>query len=236
MIFGTEHPQCTPPSQLPYTPQPQAAAPFVAPYPVNPISTVPSGMNYIPQIPMPTLTTSSPVPMSCSYTMPTVPTSFPDLHSKTVSQLQAFNAEEHILAEYSLNLPQMKKLQVDRLDLCNANEDLAKINLRKKPYLESQKEELRQKYEILEQLRKQFDIDCQKQQTLSERYNPSNLLTHLKIASAEAEEESEKIADLFLDKQIDIESFVQQFMEKRKLCHTRKGKEEKLMQLADRRY
>ncbi|XP_077865682.1 vacuolar protein sorting-associated protein 37A-like [Saccoglossus kowalevskii] len=68
------------------------------------------------------------------------------------------------------------------------------------------------------------------------RYNPSNLLTHLKIASAEAEEESEKIADLFLDKQIDIESFVQQFMEKRKLCHTRKGKEEKLMQMADRRY
>ncbi|XP_077984144.1 vacuolar protein sorting-associated protein 37A-like [Glandiceps talaboti] len=246
MVYGADATMQSPSSQLPYPAQPpQGHMPYPA-YPANPVaSTTPSHMgtgnipSYLPQVPMPTFpTTSSPIPLSCTYVMPTVPASFPDLKGKTTAELQLLNDEsdEYQIIQYFRDLPQVKQLQTDRQDLCNANEDLAKSNIRKKPELEARKSKLLEKCNELTKLRRKFDEDCQKQQKLNERFSAGVILANLKVASMEAEEESDKIADLFLDKKLDIETFVQQFMDKRKLSHVRKGKEEKLHQMMPGRY
>ncbi|XP_070554143.1 vacuolar protein sorting-associated protein 37A-like [Ptychodera flava] len=248
IVFGQEQTPQSSASQLPYQPQPHAPAPYPA-YPINPVamatavSSSPSSSaggsipSNLPQMPMPTLpVSSSPVPMSSSYIMPPVPNSFPELRNKTTAELKELNDDKYKIIQYFGELPQVKKLQTDRQDLCNASEDIAKSNIRKGPNLESKKEHLLQKYDELTDLRREFDINCQKQQQLNERYNPGAILTNLRVASMEAEEESDKIADLFLEKKLDIDTFVQQFMDKRKLSHERKGKEEKLQQMLQVRY
>lgn len=53
----------------------------------------------------------------------------------------------------------------------------------------------------------------------------------LQTAAAEAEENSEAINTKFLDKEIPIDEFLEQFMATRKLMHLRKLKTEKMIEL-----
>lgn len=60
-------------------------------------------------------------------------------------------------------------------------------------------------------------------------------LALLQTAAAEMEEESDKIASKFLDGSLDIEDFLQQFTETRKLMHLRKVKADKMSELITQR-
>lgn len=85
-------------------------------------------------------------------------------------------------------------------------------------------------------------------QTLSEKYSPRNikvigiwasswiwnvlflLQDQLKSAAKIADAETEKIANAFLNGEIDVEKFLQTYLNSRKLTQMRKTKEEKLSQ------
>lgn len=56
----------------------------------------------------------------------------------------------------------------------------------------------------------------------------------LRLAAEKAELECEKIADKFLNGELDIDKFVSLFTQSRSLCQTRKTKEEKLSQQLER--
>nr|XP_060511743.1 vacuolar protein sorting-associated protein 37A [Panthera onca] len=58
----------------------------------------------------------------------------------------------------------------------------------------------------------------------------SALQARLKVAAHEAEEESDNIAEDFLEGKTEIDDFLSSFMEKRTICHCRRAKEEKLQQ------
>lgn len=60
---------------------------------------------------------------------------------------------------------------------------------------------------------------------------PETALALLQAAAAEAEENSEAINTKFLEKEIPIDEFLEQFMTSRKLMHLRKLKTEKMMEL-----
>jgi len=83
-------------------------------------------------------------------------------------------------------------------------------------------------------LKRDFANSSQKQKELTEVLSITAIRTQLEIAAAEAEEESEAIADEFLSKKITPEEFIQKFLEKRKLCHSRRAKEEKIRHLHTR--
>lgn len=66
------------------------------------------------------------------------------------------------------------------------------------------------------------------QQVASEKLAPANIQESLLICAAQSEEESEKIAENFLQKRIDVDAFLGEYLEKRIETHLRKFKGERL--------
>lgn len=61
--------------------------------------------------------------------------------------------------------------------------------------------------------------------------NQDTALALLQTAAAESEEESDKIVKQFLDKELQVDGFLEQFMLSRKIMHLRKLKAEKMNDL-----
>ncbi|XP_061440171.1 vacuolar protein sorting-associated protein 37A [Rhineura floridana] len=165
-----------------------------------------------------------------SYKMPDVPDAFPELLELSKSQLTDMNEQEDILLEQFVNLPQLKQVINDKDDLVNSIEELAKKNLLLEPSLETKRHAVLDKYEQLNQLKASFEKKMQRQHELSESCSASALQARLKVAAHEAEEESDTIAEDFLEGKTEIDDFLSSFMEKRTICHCRRAKEEKLQQ------
>uniref|UniRef100_A0A8C9DH87 VPS37A subunit of ESCRT-I n=1 Tax=Prolemur simus TaxID=1328070 RepID=A0A8C9DH87_PROSS len=164
------------------------------------------------------------------YKMPDVPDAFPELSELSVSQLTDMNEQEEILLEQFLTLPQLKKIIADKDDLVKSIEELARKNLLLEPSLEAKRQTVLDKYELLTQMKSAFEKKMQRQHELSESCSASALQARLKVAAHEAEEESDNIAEDFLEGKTEIDDFLSSFMEKRTICHCRRAKEEKLQQ------
>lgn len=61
--------------------------------------------------------------------------------------------------------------------------------------------------------------------------NQETALALLQTAAAESEEESEGIFNKFLDKELQVDGFLEKFMESRKVMHLRRLKAEKMNEL-----
>uniref|UniRef100_A0A803V1N9 VPS37A subunit of ESCRT-I n=1 Tax=Ficedula albicollis TaxID=59894 RepID=A0A803V1N9_FICAL len=165
-----------------------------------------------------------------TYKMPDVPDTFPELSELSISQLTSMNEQEEVLLEQFVTLPQLKQVITDRDELVKSIEELAKKNLLLEPSLEAKRQTVLDKYEQLTQMKAAFEKKMQRQHELSESCSPSALQARLKVAAHEAEEESDTIAEDFLEGKTEIDDFLSSFMEKRTLCHCRRAKEEKLQQ------
>ncbi|XP_048385607.1 vacuolar protein sorting-associated protein 37A [Stegostoma tigrinum] len=232
----------------PYSPQ---GYPFIAPYPTQE-STVPclpdsvTGPGFSssrPAAPAYGLITDLPLPVPSadsseqlglnghSYKMPDLPDYFAELHELSTTQLTDLNENEVLLLEHFISLPLLKQICTDKDNLINYIEELAKKNLQLEPKLEAERQELLDKYDQLTQLRSNFEKKLQRQHELSESCSFNALQARLKVAAHQAEEESDVIADEFLEGKVEIDDFLSSFMEKRTLCHCRRAKEEKLQHL-----
>ncbi|XP_034628664.1 vacuolar protein sorting-associated protein 37A isoform X1 [Trachemys scripta elegans] len=231
----------------PYTPQ---GFPFLPPYPSQEtnrsIASVPvadSGYTtdkpaapsygLITDLPLPVPTTEALLQVGqngFTYKMPDVPDAFPELSELSIPQLTDMNEQEDILLEQFVNLPQLKQIIMDKDDLVKSIEELAKKNLLLEPSLEAKRQTVLDKYEQLTQMKATFEKKMQRQHELSESCSSSALQARLKVAAHEAEEESDTIAEDFLEGKMEIDDFLSSFMEKRTICHCRRAKEEKLQQ------
>ncbi|XP_064418738.1 vacuolar protein sorting-associated protein 37A isoform X1 [Latimeria chalumnae] len=165
-----------------------------------------------------------------SYRMPDIPETFSELSERSISQLKDLNDQDNLLLEQLVDLPQLKQVMTDRDDLVKSIEKLAKMNLLLEPKLEAQRQDLLEKYEHLNDTKTAFEKKMQRQHELSESCSLSTMQARLKVAAHQAEEESDTIADEFLEGKVEIDDFLSSFMEKRTLCHCRRAKEEKLQQ------
>ncbi|GAB6033277.1 hypothetical protein CHUAL_012877 [Chamberlinius hualienensis] len=155
---------------------------------------------------------------------------FPELKTFSTKQLQELQNDDEKLQEYIERLHIVKKINTERDELCGINEELAKENISKEPILEAKKKNLLELVDEISNLRHQFDDLSHKYQILSDQYSPSSIQESLKFAALQAEDESEHIAQSFLEGKIEIEEFLPKFMERRILSHNRKAKEERLNQ------
>lgn len=183
-------------------------------------------------LPVPTADTSVQISQNgFGYRMPDVPDEFPELSELSVSQLTDMNEQEEILLEQFLTLPQLKQVITDKDNLVRSIEELARKNLLLEPSLEAKRQTVLDKYELLTQMKSTFEKKMQRQHELSESCSASALQARLKVAAHEAEEESDNIAEDFLEGKTEIDDFLSSFMEKRTVCHCRRAKEEKLQQV-----
>ncbi|XP_057608442.1 vacuolar protein sorting-associated protein 37A isoform X3 [Chionomys nivalis] len=185
-------------------------------------------------LPLPVPTTESSAPINQNgfgYKMPDIPDAFPELSELSVSQLTDMNEQEDVLLEQFLTLPQLKQIITDKEDLVKSIEELARKNLLLEHSLETKRQTVLDKYELLIQMKSTFEKKMQRQHELSESCSASALQARLKVAAHEAEEESDNIAEEFLEGKTEIDDFLSSFKEKRTICHCRRAKEEKLHQV-----
>lgn len=164
------------------------------------------------------------------YKMPEIPESFPELSEMNLIQLSNLSESEDVLLELFVSLPQLKQVTSDKEELITNIVEMAKKNLQAEPQLEGKRQEMLYKFEQLTQMKSTFETRLQRQHELSESCSLSALQARLKVAAHQAEEESEDMAENFLEGRADIDEFLTSFMEKRTLCHSRRAKEEKLQQ------
>lgn len=84
------------------------------------------------------------------------------------------------------------------------------------------------KVEKVTVLKARYDNLIQQYNKLSIVFTPDHIKECLKISADESHEDSEKIAEDFLNRKIDVERFLSTYVECRKLGQARRTKEEKL--------
>ncbi|XP_064322271.1 vacuolar protein sorting-associated protein 37B isoform X2 [Phalacrocorax carbo] len=112
-----------------------------------------------------------------------------------------------------------------------SNRSLAEGNLLYQPKLESLKSNLTEKYRELQVLFEAYQIKKTKLDRQSSSASLETLLALLQTEGAKIEEDTENMAEKFLDGEIPLDSFIDEYQSKRKLAHLRRVKIEKLQEM-----
>ncbi|KAL5017071.1 hypothetical protein ScPMuIL_006660 [Solemya velum] len=159
--------------------------------------------------------------------------------NEAVSILQHLNKEElkqlleseSKLDDLIYDLQQVKTLGVDKEMLIASNKSLAEYNISQQPRFTELKNRLGTVYEEVNQLKTVLAKDIAKLDGDGDRQSLDTILAVLQTAAAEAEENSEILADDLFNKKVEVDSFVPDYIQIRKTAHTRKVQAEKMSEL-----
>ncbi|XP_021925725.1 vacuolar protein sorting-associated protein 37B isoform X2 [Zootermopsis nevadensis] len=130
----------------------------------------------------------------------------------------------------------IKDFEAEKEMLMARNRSLAEFNLSKEPQLAKGKQCLQVLSETGATLCQRIEnkVSLHKQQ--SSDTTAETTLALLQTAAAESEEESEAIAEKFLEGNLEIDSFLEQFTARRKLTHLRRVKADKMAEILTRQH
>ncbi|KAJ7425181.1 VPS37C, ESCRT-I subunit [Pitangus sulphuratus] len=128
-------------------------------------------------------------------------------------------------------IPQVQELQLEREMALASNRSLAEQNLKFQAPLESGRSDLSRKYLELQELAGRCREQKKKLEKSSAALQPQTLLELLQVESQKIEEESEKMAEKFLEGEVPLETFLEQFSSMRRLSHLRRVRVEKLQEI-----
>ncbi|KAI4465138.1 williams-beuren syndrome critical region protein-related [Holotrichia oblita] len=155
---------------------------------------------------------------------------FPELNTYSLEDLEFLNESEERRGEFLENLQQTHDMNKTLDDMISLVEELADLNLSKEKQLEELQKDIELRIQEITKLAFENERLNITFQNLSDKYSPENIKDQLKLAAESSEVESEKIADVFLKGGIDVDKFVNLYIQSRTLTQTRKTKEEKLSQ------
>ncbi|XP_034933807.1 vacuolar protein sorting-associated protein 37A-like [Chelonus insularis] len=154
---------------------------------------------------------------------------FPELNNLSNEELiELRNDQESLddfLYEHSEKIKNINSLIDETIDDV---EKLASDNLSKETELKALRDEVASKINTVSELKARYDNLIQQYNKLSQVFTPDHIKECLKRAADESHEQSEKIAESFLEQKIDVERFLSTYIECRKLGQARRTKEEKL--------
>ncbi|KAM8807440.1 vacuolar protein sorting-associated protein 37C [Eudromia elegans] len=153
------------------------------------------------------------------------------LKNRTVEELRELqdNAEE--IERLALESREVQELQLEREMALAANRSLAEQNLKFQSPLETGRADLSSKYEELQKLAERCKEQKAKLENFAAALHPQALLDLLQVESQKIEEESENMAEKFLEGEVPLETFLEQFSVMRKLSHLRRVRVEKLQEM-----
>uniref|UniRef100_A0A1B6LMU0 VPS37 C-terminal domain-containing protein n=1 Tax=Graphocephala atropunctata TaxID=36148 RepID=A0A1B6LMU0_9HEMI len=157
-----------------------------------------------------------------------VSVAFPELNNLSVSELELLNSNNDCLDEFVDSLPVMKGVDRVMEEWITRNEEVAKETLSKEGQLEELRAAVGEKLQTACQLKARHETLSQEYQRLADRYSPQSIREHVKRAAMKSDEESEHIAEQFLHGDMDLDTFLSAYTQKRMLSYCRKTKEEKL--------
>ncbi|XP_075218398.1 vacuolar protein sorting 37B [Lycorma delicatula] len=129
----------------------------------------------------------------------------------------------------------LKDIETDKEMLMASNRSLAEFNLSLEPIFSKEKHQIQELSETGDAIFRRVEEKIKELNEKSGCQNLETALALLQAAAAEMEEESEAIAEKFLEADLDVESFLEQFTTRRKIMHLRKVKTDKMSEMVNRR-
>lgn len=160
----------------------------------------------------------------------TVSLSFPTLKDLSTAQLQDLNDNSQLLNSYIETLNIHSSINAKIGELIEQNEILALENMKREPELNHLKEELCSLHESLQEYKNRYEQLSSEYKQCCEKYNPHRIIERIRQSVAEIDEEGEKIAESFLTGELDLETFLVDYVNHRNISHSRKVKDDKLTQ------
>ncbi|KAI8504851.1 Vacuolar protein sorting-associated protein 37B [Branchiostoma belcheri] len=160
--------------------------------------------------------------------------SFELLNHLNREELQRMLSDDDRIQDLVSDHESVKSLQLEREMLLASNRSLAEFNLEREPELVAGRQKLSRAHQEAAELRVLYDEKKQRLESLVQRNDLDTTHALLQAAAAEIEEESETLADQFLEGGIPVEDFLSQYLEKRRLAHLRRVKSEKMQELMNR--
>lgn len=150
------------------------------------------------------------------------------LKDKTLEELEKMQNDPEAIDRLAQESPEVQDLQLEREMALATNRSLAERNLEFQGPLEISRSNLSDKYQELRKLVER----CQEQKAQLEKFSaalqPETLLDLLQIEGMKIEEESETMAEKFLEGEVPLETFLENFSSMRMLSHLRRVRVEKL--------
>ncbi|XP_059920898.1 VPS37B subunit of ESCRT-I a [Gadus macrocephalus] len=155
----------------------------------------------------------------------------PKLSAYTMTQLNELLEDDEKLSNIVQEMDEMQGVQQSKDTTLASNRNLAELNLALQPQLEQRKEKLSAHYSSLQE---SFETYQFRKSTLDHSSGNTSLDTLLALLQAEGakiEEETENMADSFLDGDVTLDTFIDAYQSNRKLAHLRRVKIEKLQEM-----
>uniref|UniRef100_A0A8C6U3P4 VPS37 C-terminal domain-containing protein n=1 Tax=Neogobius melanostomus TaxID=47308 RepID=A0A8C6U3P4_9GOBI len=150
----------------------------------------------------------------------------------TMTQLNEILEDDEKLTKMVQEMDEMQDVQQSKETTLANNRTLAEQNLTLQPNLELQKEQLTKRYSSLQDSFESYQL---RKSTLGTpqiwEHIIDTLLALLQAEGAKIEEDTENMADCFLDGDMTLESFIDTYQSQRKLAHLRRVKIEKLQEM-----
>ncbi|KAM3939234.1 vacuolar protein sorting-associated protein 37B [Leptodactylus fuscus] len=149
----------------------------------------------------------------------------------SLSQLNELLEDDAKLGQMAQEMDEVQSVQLNKEMTLAGNRSLAEANLLYQPKLDNLKATLTQKYQELQTLMESHQLKKTKLDQQSVNASLETLLALLQAEGAKIEEETENMAESFLDGGVQMESFTDEYLSKRKLAHLRRVKIEKLQEM-----
>ncbi|XP_069880908.1 vacuolar protein sorting-associated protein 37B isoform X1 [Dipodomys merriami] len=149
-------------------------------------------------------------------------------------QLNELLEDEGRLADMVQGMEETQTVQLNKEMTLASNRSLAEENLLYQPQLDTRKACLTQKYQELQALFEAYQIKKTKLDQQSSSASLETLLALLQAEGAKIEEDTENMAEKFLDGELPLDAFIDVYQSQRKLAHMRRVKVEKLQELVMR--
>ncbi|RVE68865.1 hypothetical protein OJAV_G00096570 [Oryzias javanicus] len=152
----------------------------------------------------------------------------------TMTQLNEILEDDDKLTKMVQEMDEMQEVQQNKEKTLANNRTLAEHNLALQPSLEHKKEDLTKRYRCLQERFESFQLRKSTLDHKSGNTSLDTLLALLQTEGAKIEEETENMADSFMDGDINLDSFIDAYQSKRKLAHLRRVKIEKLQEMVEK--
>ncbi|XP_037373754.1 vacuolar protein sorting-associated protein 37C-like [Talpa occidentalis] len=156
------------------------------------------------------------------------------LKDKTLEELEEMQNDPEAIDRLAQEAPEVQDLQLEREMALATNRSLAEQNLEFQGPLEISRSNLSDKYQELRKLVERCQEQKAKLEKFSSTLRPSTLLDLLQIEGMKIEEESEAMAEKFLEGEVPLETFLETFSSMRMLSHLRRVRVEKLQEVMRR--
>ncbi|KAH0625404.1 hypothetical protein JD844_014894 [Phrynosoma platyrhinos] len=153
------------------------------------------------------------------------------LEGLSLHQLHELLDDEEQLQNMALELEEAQNVQLSKDMTLASNRSLAEGNLLYQPKLDALKSALTQKYQELQVLFEAYQIKKTKLDRQSSNASLETLLALLQTEGAKIEEDTENMAEKFLDGEVPLDTFIDEYQNQRKLAHLRRVKIEKLQEM-----